>query len=164
MKYISRLFVIASLAAVFTGCMKEEDSIPLQDTRPDVPVTVANATDFRPGPAVRTSKAAGGAISITLEIPANSGRTIKEITKVVASTSYAAVQNSTAAYNAAPIAGNGRTVTFNTTLAEFFVKNPTITPNPPTSNANLPRAFYFLVTLDNGQQLIPYAVNVLVLD
>lgn len=162
MKYIFSALCIAIF--VLSGCKKIE-SIPLQDYRPDVPVTVTNATDYRPGPAVRTSKAAGGIISITLEIPATSGRKIKQITKVSAWTSYVNLQNATAAYNLAPIlpAANGLSVTFNTTLAEYFVKTG-VTPNPPTSNINLTRAFYFLITLDNDQQIISYAVNVLVLD
>ncbi|NNU33423.1 hypothetical protein HK413_03285 [Mucilaginibacter sp. S1162] len=57
----------------------------LTDNRPAVPVTVANARDYRPDPTVFASRATGN-ITITLSIPASSGRTIKEITRVSVNT------------------------------------------------------------------------------
>jgi hypothetical protein len=87
-KFLSFLF----LTVIMISC-KKEDFNGLSDVRPTVPVTVTNAIDFRPEPTVSTSIAAGGAIQIVLAIPASSGRTIKEITRIAASTSYSLLQN-----------------------------------------------------------------------
>ena len=157
------------LATVFTAgifaCEKEQFG-KTGDNRPEVPVTVTNAMAYRPEPTVSTSKSAGGAIQIILAIPAESGRTIKEITKVAANTTYTQIQStgSTGFYNTAPIPGSGTTATFNTTIAEYITKAGPISPNPPASNAELPRRFYFLLTLDDNSTIVTSSVRVLVLD
>lgn len=150
----------------FSSC-KKDDYNWLTSSHPDIPVTVVNNYVYFNGiPNVQTSIAAGGNISIVLEIPGSSGRTIKEITKVALGTStqnYAVVQNSTAAYNAAPIPGSGNRVTFNTTLSEFASKSGTaLVTTGGTATSFISRYFYFLITLDNGQQLIPVPVRVYV--
>jgi hypothetical protein len=160
MRFLSFLF----LAALMISC-KKEDFNGLSDVRPEVPVTVTNAIDFRPEPTVSTSISAGGAIQITLAIPASSGRTIKEITKVAASTTYTQIQStgSTGWYTSAPIPVNGITYTFNTSLTEYVVKGPgTIPPVSTTVGTELAKRFYFLITLDNGAVIIPEPVRVLV--
>src|SRR3954466_12738191 len=92
-KNILTLILLAGVA-ILSSCKKDGFG-PLTDTRPEVPVTVANVYEYRPQPTVLTSKATGGNIVITLQIPASTGRTIKEITKVAAATNYSAVQGST---------------------------------------------------------------------
>lgn len=87
-KYLSFLL----LTVIMISCKKEAFN-GLSDVRPAVPVTVTNAIDFRPEPTVSTSISAGGAIQIVLAIPASSGRTIKEITRIAASTTYSLLQN-----------------------------------------------------------------------
>lgn len=148
------------LVFISISCKKDYDFGPLTDKRPDVPVTVSNASDFRPGPTVRASKA-DGKIQIVLQIPAASNRTIKEITKVAAATTFTAIQGSTGLYTTSPIAGSGTMVTFNTTLTEYTTKTgQTI----PASNAELTRRFYFYLTLDDGSVIVPNDVRVLVVD
>lgn len=150
------------LTALFIGCKKETG--PLTDRRPTVAVTVSNATDYRPEPTVTTALSGTGAIQVILAIPASSGRTIKEITKVSASTSYTQVQGTTGLYISTPIAGDGLTATFNTSLTEYFVKKPVSASNPAAKvNTELANRFYFAVTLDNGDIIYPEAVRVLVL-
>lgn len=146
---------------------KKDGMNPLTDYRPDVPVTVANVYDYRPAPTVKASKAENK-ITITLQIPASSGRTIKEITKVAASTSanFTVIQSSstvgtTGLYLAGAISASGTSVTFTTTFDEYKVKTGAATP---ASNALLGRDFYFLLTLDNGQTLIPQNTRVWVVD
>jgi hypothetical protein len=157
-KFLSFLF----LTVIMTSC-KKEDFNGLSDVRPAVPVTVTNAIDFRPEPTVSTSISGGGAIQIILAIPAGSGRTIKEITKIAASTSYTKVQGTAGLYNAAPISVNALTYTFNTTLAEYVVKGPgTIPPVSTTVGTELANRFYFMLTLDDGSVVIPTSVRVLV--
>ncbi len=160
-KYIK--FLSFLLITVLMMSCKKEDFNGLSDIRPAVPVTVTNAIDYRPEPTVSTSIAAGGAIQIVLAIPSGSGRTIKEITRIAASTSYTKIQGTTGLYNAAPIPVGGITYTFNTTLAEYVVKGPGVIPAvSATVGTELANRFYFMLTLDDGSVLISEAVRVLV--
>jgi hypothetical protein len=166
MRAKSILFLSVCLPTIFFSCTKKDSVGVNADNIPTIPVTVQNAMAYRPEATVSTSKAAGGSIQIILSIPAESGHTIKEITKVAAGTTYTQIQSSgsTGFYNTAPIAGSGTTVTFNTTIAEYIAKAGAPNPNPPLSNAELPKKFYFLVTLDDGTVIVTNSVRVLVLD
>ena len=166
--YSRKLAIIVLSAALFASCTKQDRSggpYPQSDVHPAIPVTVQNATDYRPEPTV-TTPIGSGVIQVVLSIPSGSGRTIKEITKIVGSTSYALLQSTTSAnYIAAPIAGSGTTVTFNTSVTEYFAKYPmNATTNPGAkANTELTNRYYFLITLDDGTTIIPEPVRVLVL-
>src|SRR5690348_14527715 len=114
-KSIKTLTVILLIAVCFTSC-KKQDFNGLCQAYAAIPVTVANAIDFRPEPTVATSVSAGGAIQIILQIPATSGRTIREITRIALSTNYTKIQGTSGLWNAAPIPVNATTWTFNTSL------------------------------------------------
>jgi hypothetical protein len=165
---IYKTAIIVMGAIVINSCRKQ-DIDPLLDNRPAVPVSITNATAFRPDPTVTTSLAAGGNISVVLSIPPSSGRTIKEITRIAASTSYTKIQSggSTGYYENVPIVVNGTTYTYNTTVADYFVKFPATAAtgsNPPArANAELALRLYFLVTLDDGSQVVTTPVRILVL-
>lgn len=155
------------IAVVMISSCKKTDLNPLNDFRPAIPVTVSNVFDFRPSPTVKASKAENK-ITITLQIPSNSGRTIKEITKVAASTSanFTVIQTATTVgtsglYTLTPIPGSGNTATFTTTFDEYKAKTGAATP---ASNALLGRDFFFVVTLDDGQTIIPQSIRVWVVD
>ncbi|GAC1594965.1 MAG: hypothetical protein NVS3B19_17620 [Ginsengibacter sp.] len=165
MKKNYKLFAILLVIIAMVGCKKEAFN-GITDLRPTIPVTVTNAVDFRPEPTVSTSKSAGGKIQITLSIPASSGRTIKEITKVVASTTYSSIQSTTTAnYIGAPISVGATTYTFNTSLSEYVAKGPGVIPAvSTTAGTELAKRFYFLITLDDGSVIIPESVRVLVTD
>src|SRR6476620_3117510 len=158
------LFLSVCIPTIFLSFTKKDWVGVNADNIPTIPVTVQNAMDYRPEATVSTSKTAGGNIQIIFSVPA--GHAIKEITKVAASTTYTQIQSSgtTGFYNTAPIAGSGTTATFNTTIAEYIAKAGPINPNPPLSNAELPKKFYFLVTLDDGTVIVTNSVRVLVLD
>jgi hypothetical protein len=161
-KNIKRLSLIALSALAITGCTKKQDIQPRDNVYPSVQVTVTNAADYRPDPTV-TTPLASGAIQIVLSIPAGSGRTIKEITRVSAATTYTAVQGTGTPY-ASAIAGSGTSVTFNTSITEYFVKVPVSTANPAAKiNTELANRFYFTVTLDDGSVIVTMPVRVLVL-
>ena len=135
----------------------------VQDRRPAVPVTFSNAATFGANPFIIVSTAGGGEIKFDLSIPASSGRTIKEITTVVGGgTGVNAGSLNTAAlkFNTAPIAGSGTTATFQTTIAAFSSKYPTVNV-AGIANPLTPReiAFIFLVTLDNGDQIVTQQVR-----
>ena len=148
------------------SCKKDDFGYQSQN-HPDVPVTVGNLWGMYNGvPTVQTSLAGGGAITIKLDIPATSGRTIKEITRVAVHTTpnggYATVRASTGLYNTAPIAGSGTSVTFTTSVTEFTAKTGIAVTASGTATSFLSRYFYFLITLDNGQEVIPVPVRVYV--
>jgi hypothetical protein len=164
---IKRISGLLLAAVLFSGCEKEDG--PLSDLKPTVSVTVNNAIAFRPEPTVGVSKSAivspgvVGPIQIVLSIPASAKRTITSITKVAASTSYAAIQSTgtTGFYTTGPIPGTGTTATFNTTLTEYVAKTGQAIP---ASNTELTRRFYFLVTLDDASVIVTEPVRVLVFD
>ena len=164
-KKISAGILIATI--FIAGCKKETG--PLSDIRPVTPVTVNNAVAYRPEPTVGVSRSivvspgVVGPIEVVLSIPASSLRSISAITRVVASTNYAQIQNSdtTGIYRSTPIVGSGKTVTFKTTLTEYTAKTGQAIP---ASNTELVRRFYFLVTLDDNSTIVTEAVRVLVLD
>jgi hypothetical protein len=172
MLYRNKLsFLLILLLAAFASCKKDYGPLgPMTDSRPDVPVTVANVYDYRPAPTVKASKVENK-ISITLQIPSETGRTIKEITKIAASTTanFTAIYSGTVVgtgttqlWSNTPIAVNATSYTFNTTFDEYKTKTGITTV--PNSNALLGRDFYFLLTLDNGQTVIPQNVRVWVVD
>lgn len=168
-KQMRNATIVCLLAVLaFSSCKKQSglDFNTSDAAKPAVPVTVSNLYAMTNGvPTVITSLSGGGAVTITLQIPSSAGRTIKEITKVALgtnTTNYAVVQNSTAGYNAAPIAGNGTLVTFTTSLTEYTAKTGLTVTTGGAATTFLTRYFYFLITLDNGQTLIPVPVRVYV--
>ncbi len=160
---INKLAGLILIATLMFGCKKEVG--PLSDTRPAVSVTVTNATAYRPDPTVTTSLSGGGAIQIVLSIPTGSGRKIKEITKITASTNYTDIQGIGRDYVVAPIVVGATTVTFTTSIAEYFTKFPVVPVSNPaaTANAELARRFYFLITLDDNSVIVTTPVRILVL-
>lgn len=168
------IFVNLFLLLIVLGsaCKKTEGFTSLTDNVSATPITVVNLYDYLPGPAVKASKAENK-ITITLQAP--SGRTIKEVTKIaVAGTaSYGPIQNGTVVgkgtnqlWSSTAIPVNAATYTFTTTFTEAIAKSPTalgITALP-ASNTLLGMDFYFKLTLDNGETIIPSYVRVWVVD
>ncbi len=169
MKRVTYSTIYVLLLIIALSCKKTEGFNSLTDSKSDIPVTVANVYDYLPSPAVRASKAENK-ITITLQIPAETGRKIKEVTKIAASTTanYNAIYNGTVVgtstsqlWSATPIAVNATSFTFTTTFDEYKTKTGSATP---ASNLLLPRDFYFMITLDNGQIIIPMYIRVWVVD
>ncbi|HVS94912.1 MAG TPA: hypothetical protein VHE54_00450 [Puia sp.] len=166
---IHKLSVYALFLATATvaGCTKQKGLGPnYKDYNPpSAPITVTNAVDYRPDPTVTTSLSGDSSITITLELT-GSGKTMTQITNIIGSTSYAAIQNVNSKwYNSAPIAATNNSVTFKTSLAEY-IKNYPIKAgtNPaPTANVELSNRFYFSIMLSDGSTVYPTPVRVLVL-
>lgn len=160
-----RLIIFCVVACVLISCDKKDWEIVSQ-TKTSTPVVVSDLYGtFNGVPTVQTSLSGGGAIKITLSIPPESGRTIKEITRVALGTvpnNYKVVQATSGLYNTAQIAGSGTSVTFNTTVAEYSSKSGQAVTAAGTATSFLSRYFYFLVTLDNGEQIMPVPVRVYV--
>jgi len=156
--------VLLLLLAVCFSCTKQKGFGPKSDAIPGNAIVVQNAADYRPDPTVTTSMTGGGNIQIVLSLPKNSKRTIKEITSVAGSTSYTKIQGTSGFYNTAPIAASGATVTFTTSLTEYFTKFPVSASNPAAkADTELTNRFYFLVTLDDNTTIITPGVRILVL-
>jgi hypothetical protein len=160
----NRINIIASLLLAFSLISCEKQDIgPLTDNKPETPVIISNAVYFRPEPTV-TVPIGTGAIQIVVSIPANSPRTIKEITKIAASTSFTQIQGTTGLYVSTPIAVGAKSYTYNTSFTEYYQKRPQSASNPaPAVNAELANRFYFMLTLDDGTVLISEPVRVLVI-
>ena len=162
----SIIAVCFSLIIFLSSCEKKDVYNWNSVSQPAISVTVSGLYGTYNGvPTVATSVSGGGTITIKLDIPSTSGRTIKEITRVAAGsnvTNYVVVQKTTGLYNTAPIAGSGTSVTFTTTLTEYATKTGQTVPTAGTATSFLSRYFYFLITLDNGEQLIPVPVRVYV--
>ncbi|MFC5412659.1 hypothetical protein ACFPMF_25260 [Larkinella bovis] len=160
MKKIAFQFLLLTVIALAGTSCKDDYvySDLVQDNRPDVPVTYPGATTYGFDPYYEVSTAAGGNIKITLSIPESSGRTIKEITRVAAgatSINVATLNTASQNYLAAPIAGNGTKAEFTTTLKDFSAKRPAVSVAPSAEIA-----FMFLVTLDNGSQIVAQPVRI----
>lgn len=166
MKRLSCILLLAALVT-FNSC-KKDTYIGLSNDTPPLAITVSDLYGIYTYPTVATSLSGGGAITIKLNIPAESGRTIKEITRVAAGTSganYKSVEVTTGLYNTAPIPGNGTSATFTTSLTEYNQKTGLALPTAATAGTAtsfLGRYFFFLITLDNGEQIISPAVRVYV--
>lgn len=174
MRRILSINIWALLILLSTSCEKTEGFTSLTDSVAELPVAVANVYDYLPAPTVKASKAENK-ITITLQLPAESGRTIKEVTKIaVAGTaSYGPIHNGTVVGRGAnqlwsntPIPVNAPTYTFTTTFTEAQAKSPTALGLtwPPASNTLLGMDFYFQLKLDNDQTIIPSYVRVFVVD
>jgi hypothetical protein len=164
---LHKLIVFFLAAASVSGCTKQNGFGPNYTAYNPAanPILVTNAVDYRPDPTVSTSLGGDSSITITLSLSGTSGRSLKEITKVAGSTSYGAIQSSTTKfYNSAPIPASGNSVTFKTSIAEYFQHYPVSSANPKaTANVELSNRFYFLITLDDGTIVYPTPVRVLVL-
>ncbi|MCC9137053.1 hypothetical protein ACFSKU_20330 [Pontibacter silvestris] len=175
MKNIILLFSLLFTVAL-TSCEKDEYTEFYSDNRPEIPVTFPGTTTYGFNPYITHSISGGGNIEFTLAIPENSGRTIKEITKIVAGSTSINAGTVTSAdvadktgkvavvsyNNATPIPVNSTTATFTTTLEEFKSKTEEAAK---TDDNKLVKdggeiAFMFLITLDNDQTIIPVQVRV----
>jgi len=178
-KYIHLLV----LATGVWSCKKEYDDKtlgPLEDSLADIPITVPNQEFFERYPVITASVAAAPSpFTIILQIPAEKGK-IREITKIATGTSGLAnlqgVDSLSYNYNRTtkrlvPISGNGSNqITFSSNLQTYNAYyNRVRTGNQPgvvaptaaftEQNPNqLP--FYFLITLEDGRQLVSTAVRV----
>ncbi|GHE37549.1 hypothetical protein [Sphingobacterium griseoflavum] len=161
-KYTSILFTL--VAVFFSACEKSYTEL-YSDNRPAIPVTFEGATTHGFNPFIEVPISQDN-FSLTMVIPQGSGRQIREISRVLGgATNINAGGVRAATYISAPIPGNGNRVVFDTSVTAFRASsaaNNTLVQNF-LNNAALTRleiAFMFLVTLDDGQQIIPVQARV----
>lgn len=191
-KQFIQLMVLAVLSLGAFSCKKAYDDnslSPLKDSVTDIPVTVPNQEFFERFPIVTASLSnkptatTVGPFTIILQIPADKGK-IKEITRIATGTSglanlqpgteslafnYDAISKTTV-----PISGSGTNqITFTSSLDKYTAYRTRVgagaagqaasTAGFTLQNPNqLP--FYFLLTLEDGRQLVSTAIRVRVLD
>ncbi|QEC44417.1 hypothetical protein [Pseudobacter ginsenosidimutans] len=165
MKILKYSLICIALMAGASSCEKD-GFVPLSDVRPAIPLIVSNGMEFRPGYTVRASRADGN-FKFDLEIPASSGRSIKEITNIVAGTGpgrfFSRTPSTDFVYINTPIAGTGNKASFASTLTQFTAITKRAVPANNAANAvELPLQFFFLVTLDDNSTLVSEPVRVLV--
>lgn len=124
-----------------------------RDNRPDIPLNFTNTTSFGFDPFIEIRNEPNAAIVFEMEIPAESGRTIREITAVGAGNTAITTTSLNTNYITAPIPGQGNRAVFQTTLGEFREKRPGVAITIP-ANGFAEIAFMFRVTLDNGEEII----------
>jgi len=153
------------LTAMIAGCTKQKGFGPNYSGYNGgiVPVEITNSIANRPDPTVTASIGGDSSITMIMSIPSTSGRTIKEITKVATSSSYAAIQSAgaTGFYPTPAVPGNGTTVTFKTFLGVY---HGIYGKESFTLNKELVNRFYFRITLDDGSIIYPTPVRVLVVN
>lgn len=164
--FIKQYFRFIFLAALLPACSKQKGFGPNYSdySSPAVPVTVENSIGNRPDPTVTCSIGGDSSITVTMDIPASSKHTIKEITKVATSTGYTSIQSAGTSgfYPVAAIPGNGTTVTFKTTLRVYLSVN---TKEPAIKvNTELANRYFFRITLDDGSVIYPTATRVLIVN
>ena len=118
--YKISLFAFLLALATLEGCTKQKGLGPNYSdyNPPAAPIIVTNAVDYRPDPTVTASLSGDSSITITMQLTGNSGKTMTQITNVIGSTSYAAIQNGASKwYNSAPITATNNSATFKTSIA-----------------------------------------------
>jgi len=158
--------LVTSLMMVFVSCEKDYNEF-YSDNHPDVPVTYQEATSHGFNPYIEVPLSTGN-FTLTLTIPENSGRSIKEIRKVLGGSTSINAGGLSAAnfvnYISNPIAGNGRTAVFSSSISEFRSKNAAneklVADFEASSSSRLEIAFMFQVILDNDQTVIPVQARV----
>src|SRR6185369_16379646 len=106
---MNRIILAGLLFVMVLSACNKPSSPGLDNNNPTYALTVSNIYGIYTYPTVATSVSGGGSITITLNIPQGTGRTIKEITRVALGTSganYVVAQRTTGLYNTAPIAGS----------------------------------------------------------
>jgi hypothetical protein len=158
MKKTFNILLSFGLFLVLASCESDYGQFN-RDNRPEIPLMFTNATSFGFNPYIEIVDANTSEIKFEMEIPANSGRTIKEITAVGAGATAIQINSLNTNFITAPIPGEGNKAVFQTTLGEFRQKRPTVAINPPAVGFS-EIAFIFLVTLDNGDQIVSMGTRV----
>lgn len=157
MKYYINIFAGLLLALITISCDDEFEGEIVRDNLPEIPVVFEGATTVGFNPYYTVSHA-GNNFSITLTVPEDSPLQIREVTNVVAGTTAINVASLANAkqYLTAPVAVNGYSYTLSTSITEFNAKAISgAVAAPPAAGVLTERAFMFLLTMEDGSQIVP---------
>lgn len=166
MKKMKNYIFLLILALFASSCEQDFGELNSDNVAP-VPLTFPNATTVGFDPYISVSLGDGGEIRYEMEIPESSGRTIAEITKVVggASDLNVGTLSSGTSYIDDPIQVGSTSTEFVTSISEFEERVRTNSAGEVTSvEVGDELAFLFLVTLDNGDQIVSTRVRVRVVE
>jgi hypothetical protein len=171
MKTIKNLFLLLCLAAGAFACDDQFEDDLVRDNRPEVPITYPGATTYGFNPyytaSISDTATTAPTLTVQMAIPENSPRNIQEITKVIVGATSINAGNVTNPARASivpaiPVGGKSAAVTM--PIRTFYLASGKLsaaevtTLNNPTGYVE--RALMFLVTLDDGSQIVPVQVRV----
>lgn len=184
MKNVANILIFVACAGLFSQCANDgEYEHPINaDNFPEVPILFTGTTSFGANPFYQVKFVDSAnpntnpqAVSVTLAVGGESGRTIKEITKVLVGptgiTPGNIITSTTVNFLPGVLAVNGTTVTINTTVGALntYIAGTanditqarvdlatTSTPATPYIEA----AFLFWVTLDDNSSVISQQVRI----
>jgi len=174
MKIIKNLFLLLGLLAAGTACDDQFEDDLVRDNRPEVPVTFPGATTVGFNPYYTASlkdtaavtTGTGPVLTIQMSIPENSGRNIQEITKIVVggtAINAGSVSNPRVAAYAGPVPVGGTSATYTTDVRNFYLRAGRLSAaerQTVQGGGYAERALMFLVTLDDGSQIVPVQLRV----
>ncbi len=165
MKYTFKLFLGMLLSIVVFSCDDKFEGEIVKDNKPAIPVTFEGATSngFNP---YYTVPYQTGAITIKINIPTTSTLKIKQVENIVAGATSINVASitevSSIQYLAAPVAVNGTTYTFTTSITEFNTKvaaSARVTAEP-AAGAFTERAFMIRLRMEDDTFIVPVQVRI----
>jgi hypothetical protein len=159
MKKIYQYIMIMTVALSFAACSDDFEDDLVRDNRPEVPVTFTGATTNGFNPYYTVPISGSGAITFTLAVPGETGRSITSLKKITAGgtgITQGTLYDATAAY-AADVTVSGNSVTFTTSITEFNAKMSAANDVPATIAAGtfVERAFLFRIVLDDNSEIVP---------
>jgi hypothetical protein len=170
MKTIKNLLLMLCLAAGAFACDDQFEDDLVRDNRPEVPVTFPGAITYGFNPyytaSLKDTATTDPTLTIQMAIPENSARNIQEISKVVVGATgiNAGSLTSVPRSYVPPIPVGGKSATFTTPTRTFYLAAGKLTSAEVTTLRTpgnyVERALMFLVTLDDGSQIIPVQVRV----
>ncbi|CAA9232896.1 MAG: hypothetical protein AVDCRST_MAG56-1005 [uncultured Cytophagales bacterium] len=174
MKIIKNLFLLLGLLAAGTACDDQFEDDLVRDNRPEVPVTFPGAMSVGFNPyytaslkdTAEVTTGAAPTITIQMSIPENSGRSIQEISKIVVggtAINAGTVSNPRIAAYAGPLPVVGTSATFTTPVRNFYLRAGRLSAADRQALGSVgyvERALMFLITLDDGSQIVPVQLRV----
>lgn len=159
-KPIQYNILITLIALISLSCASEFEGEIVRDHRPAIPVTFNGATSHGFNPYYTVSYATG-TFTITVSIPENSSKKIKEVSNIVAGATSINVASLTAAssiqYLDQIAQVNGTTFVLTTSIDEFNTKVPASArvTTAPAAGALVERAFMFRLVMDDDSVIVP---------
>jgi hypothetical protein len=174
MKVIKNLFLLLSLLVAGTACDDEFEDDLVRDNRPEVPVTFPGAATYGFNPYYTASlkdtaaviTGAAPLLTVQMSVPENTGRSIQEISKIVVggtAINAGSLSNRNVVAYAGPVPVGGTSATYTTEVRNFYIRSGRLSDAERQTirgGGYIERALMFLVTLDDGSQIIPVQLRV----
>ncbi len=160
----------ALLAVAFTSCSKDFTDDLVKDNKPEIPVTFEGATTYGFNPYYTIPLSGDSVIRFNINIPGDAPLKIREVSKMIAGGTGITPGNlkdaAVVSYLSGPVAVNGTSVTITTNIREFNTKVSAANriTTAPAAGAFIERAFLFLLTMDDGSEIIPVQCRIRIIN